>query len=77
MRAYYQNEKSIGDLQGLCDVHGIDWTDFQDKEEYIEAEARVLVLGLDSAGKTTVIYKLIGAEVHTIPTIGVYYFNAN
>ena len=32
---------------------------------------RVLVLGLDAAGKTTILYKLhVGETVHTIPTVG-------
>ncbi len=34
-------------------------------------EARILMLGLDAAGKTTILYKLnLGEVVHTIPTIG-------
>jgi len=34
-------------------------------------EKRILMLGLDAAGKTTIIYKLqLGEVVHTIPTIG-------
>ena len=34
-------------------------------------EARMLILGLDAAGKTTVLYKLkLGELVTTIPTIG-------
>eukprot|EP00042_Codosiga_hollandica_P042193 m.384285 g.384285 ORF g.384285 m.384285 type:complete len:188 (-) comp56269_c0_seq10:1696-2259(-) len=33
--------------------------------------ARILMLGLDAAGKTTILYKLhLGEVVHTIPTIG-------
>lgn len=32
---------------------------------------RLIILGLDAAGKTTILYKLnIGETVHTIPTIG-------
>lgn len=35
------------------------------------AEVRILMLGLDSAGKTTILYRLqIGEVVTTIPTIG-------
>merc|ERR1711994_296326 len=35
------------------------------------SEKRILMLGLDAAGKTTIIYKLqLGEVVHTIPTIG-------
>ena len=34
-------------------------------------EMRILILGLDSAGKTTILYKLkLGEVVHTVPTIG-------
>ena len=34
-------------------------------------ECRILILGLDNAGKTTILYKLQGPdEVQTIPTIG-------
>eukprot|EP00484_Ammonia_sp_Unknown_P024574 CAMPEP_0197027538 /NCGR_PEP_ID=MMETSP1384-20130603/7436_1 /TAXON_ID=29189 /ORGANISM="Ammonia sp." /LENGTH=190 /DNA_ID=CAMNT_0042456399 /DNA_START=53 /DNA_END=625 /DNA_ORIENTATION=- len=34
-------------------------------------EMRILMLGLDAAGKTTILYKLkLGDVVHTIPTIG-------
>jgi len=36
-----------------------------------EKDVRILMLGLDSAGKTTILYKLqIGEVVSTIPTIG-------
>ena len=34
-------------------------------------EVRVLILGLDNAGKTTILYKLqMGEVVTTVPTIG-------
>ncbi|KAI7823081.1 ADP-ribosylation factor family-domain-containing protein [Kickxella alabastrina] len=36
-----------------------------------EREVRILILGLDGAGKTTILYRLqIGEVVSTIPTIG-------
>ncbi|CAG8576543.1 5891_t:CDS:2 [Dentiscutata erythropus] len=36
-----------------------------------EKEVRILILGLDGAGKTTILYRLqIGEVVTTIPTIG-------
>ena len=34
-------------------------------------EKRILMLGLDAAGKTTILYRLqLGEDVHSIPTIG-------
>jgi GTPase SAR1 family protein len=37
-------------------------------------EMRILMVGLDAAGKTTILYKLkLGEVVTTIPTIGKYY----
>jgi small GTP-binding protein len=34
-------------------------------------EKRILLLGLDAAGKTTILYQLnVGETVHTIPTVG-------
>jgi ADP-ribosylation factor 1/2 len=34
-------------------------------------EARILMLGLDAAGKTTIVYKLkLGEVLNSIPTIG-------
>lgn len=36
-----------------------------------KTESRILMLGLDAAGKSTILYKLkIGEVVKTIPTIG-------
>ncbi len=38
---------------------------------FSKMEMRILLLGLDAAGKTTVLYKLkLGEIVTTIPTIG-------
>lgn len=37
-------------------------------------EMRILMVGLDAAGKTTILYKLkLGEIVTTIPTIGEYF----
>ena len=37
-------------------------------------EMRILMVGLDAAGKTTILYKLkLGEIVTTIPTIGALY----
>jgi len=33
-------------------------------------QLRVLLLGLDSAGKTTILYQMIGKPAETVPTIG-------
>ena len=39
---------------------------------FAQKQARVLMVGLDAAGKTTVLYKLkLGEVVTTIPTIGI------
>ena len=41
-------------------------------------EMRILMVGLDAAGKTTILYKLkLGEIVTTIPTIGKLDVNAN
>ena len=40
---------------------------------YSKKEMRILMVGLDAAGKTTILYKLkLGEIVTTIPTIGAY-----
>lgn len=40
-------------------------------------EMRILMVGLDAAGKTTILYKLkLGEIVTTIPTIGQFFFSA-
>jgi len=41
------------------------------KSLFGEKELRILILGLDGAGKTTILYRLqVGEVVTTIPTIG-------
>jgi ADP-ribosylation factor protein 1 len=41
-------------------------------------EMRILMVGLDAAGKTTILYKLkLGEVVTTIPTIGKFLFHCN
>jgi len=36
-----------------------------------EKEVRILILGLDNAGKTTIVKKLLGEDIHTVsPTLG-------
>lgn len=41
-------------------------------------EMRILMVGLDAAGKTTILYKLkLGEIVTTIPTIGKFTFAAS
>lgn len=40
---------------------------------FAKKEMRILMVGLDAAGKTTILYKLkLGEIVTTIPTIGTY-----
>lgn len=41
---------------------------------FARKEMRILMVGLDAAGKTTILYKLkLGEIVTTIPTIGTHY----
>ena len=41
---------------------------------FAKKEMRILMVGLDAAGKTTILYKLkLGEIVTTIPTIGTYF----
>ncbi len=43
------------------------------KSLFGKKEMRILMVGLDAAGKTTILYKLkLGEIVTTIPTIGQY-----
>lgn len=43
---------------------------------YSKKEMRILMVGLDAAGKTTILYKLkLGEIVTTIPTIGTLMLN--
>lgn len=45
------------------------------KNLFGKKEMRILMVGLDAAGKTTILYKLkLGEIVTTIPTIGVLLF---
>lgn len=38
-----------------------------------EKSARILMLGLDAAGKTTILYKIkLDENIQTVPTIGMY-----
>ena len=40
-------------------------------DKLFKKETRILMLGLDSAGKTTILYKLkLGEVVQSVPTIG-------
>jgi len=41
-----------------------------------EKPARILMLGLDAAGKTTILYKVkLDEQIQTVPTIGIYIRN--
>ncbi|RRT58789.1 hypothetical protein B296_00041932 [Ensete ventricosum] len=43
---------------------------------FAKKEMRILMVGLDAAGKTTILYKLkLGEIVTTIPTIGEIYLS--
>ena len=44
------------------------------KSLFGKKEMRILMVGLDAAGKTTILYKLkLGEIVTTIPTIGMFF----
>lgn len=45
---------------------------------FAKKEMRILMVGLDAAGKTTILYKLkLGEIVTTIPTIGTLSMNSD
>ena len=47
---------------------GATWSKWQ---AYVAGKQKVAMVGLDAAGKTTILYRLkLGATVPTIPTIG-------
>lgn len=51
---------------GAVSLHVVLWCSLQD-----DAEARILVLGLDNAGKTTILKTLTSEDItHTMPTQG-------
>ncbi|KAM4092744.1 hypothetical protein ACB094_06G063500 [Castanea mollissima] len=44
---------------------------------FAKKEMRILMVGLDAAGKTTILYKLkLGEIVTTIPTIGTAFYSS-
>eukprot|EP00002_Diphylleia_rotans_P020899 TRINITY_DN4065_c0_g1_i1.p1 TRINITY_DN4065_c0_g1~~TRINITY_DN4065_c0_g1_i1.p1 ORF type:complete len:111 (+),score=20.93 TRINITY_DN4065_c0_g1_i1:212-544(+) len=50
---------------------GLVWTKISNLLALSNRECRIVMLGLDAAGKTTVLYSLkLGERVVTIPTIG-------
>lgn len=45
---------------------------------WAQKEMRILMVGLDAAGKTTILFKLkLGEVVTTIPTIGILFIKFN
>eukprot|EP00210_Caulerpa_lentillifera_P009081 g8665.t1 len=50
---------------------GLMFSKLFDRLGFAKREMRILMVGLDAAGKTTILYKLkLGEVVTTIPTIG-------
>jgi GTPase SAR1 family protein len=57
----------------LSAAMGLTFSKFWDRM-FGKTEMRILMVGLDAAGKTTILYKLkLGEVVTTIPTIGFKY----
>ena len=55
---------------GFIKQMGLSFTKLFDKL-WGKKEARILMLGLDAAGKTTIVYKLkLGEVLNSVPTIG-------
>jgi len=65
-------ELKIGEINSkLADVVKIIETEKESVPELPKKETRIVLLGLDASGKTTILYKLkLGEVVTTIPTIG-------
>ncbi|XP_006270852.2 uncharacterized protein LOC102563432 [Alligator mississippiensis] len=61
-----------GSAQALCSTMGILLSRVQEMlSNFYGMQARILLLGLDNAGKTTIIYRLkLNETVTTIPTLG-------
>eukprot|EP01125_Pyxidicula_operculata_P018804 TRINITY_DN6726_c0_g1_i2.p1 TRINITY_DN6726_c0_g1~~TRINITY_DN6726_c0_g1_i2.p1 ORF type:complete len:681 (-),score=117.31 TRINITY_DN6726_c0_g1_i2:93-2111(-) len=76
VNVWYQQSGNYTELKQLHQVKGKPTTSiFKDIGDWIHRKTlkdkRVLMVGLDAAGKTTIIYKLVlGEVVTTIPTIG-------
>jgi hypothetical protein len=50
---------------------GLNFSRIWDRFFFVDKDRRILMVGLDAAGKTTILYKLkLGDLVNTIPTIG-------
>lgn len=44
---------------------------FSSKSKLLKQQCKILILGLDGAGKTTILYSLkLGKVTNTVPTIG-------
>ncbi|KAL8275758.1 hypothetical protein Esti_000321 [Eimeria stiedai] len=57
--------------QAVAEIFPRQWPFFRSSRLFGKREMRILMVGLDAAGKTTILYKLkLGEVVTTIPTIG-------
>ena len=63
--------KKFENFHNFCDFSATFLVASLQLSAFVLGEFKILILGLDNAGKTTLLYKISsGDEVHTVPTIG-------